>query len=92
MTHCLTVLLIVLIQLLCFNSYIQLTKTKVFVANRAADILKNSTIDEWKHVKGEMNPFDIGTRGITIEKLTKSDWLSGTIWLTDHPDLWLLSL
>ena len=25
----------------------------VFVANRAAEILENSTIDEWKHVKAK---------------------------------------
>ena len=67
-------------------------KQNVFVANRAVQILENSTIDEWKHVKGEMNPSDIGTRGITIEKLTESDWLSGPIWLKDHPDDWPSSL
>ena len=39
-----------------------------------------------------MNPSDIGTRGITIQKLTESDWLSGPIWLKDHPDDWPLSL
>ena len=39
-----------------------------------------------------MNPSDIGTRGITIEKLTESDWLAGPIWLKDHPDDWPLSL
>ena len=61
-------------------------KKNVFVANRAADILENSTIDEWKHVKSEINPSDIGTRGSTIEKLTESDWLSGPIWLKDYPD------
>ena len=67
-------------------------KQNIFVANRAAEILENSTIDEWKHVKGELNPSDIGTRGITIEKLTESDWLSGSIWLKDHPDDWPSSL
>ena len=67
-------------------------KQNVFVANRAAETLGNSTIDEWKHVKGETNQSNIGTRGITIEKLTESDWLSGPIWLKDHPDDWPLSL
>ena len=33
-----------------------------------------------------------GTWGTTIEKLTESDWLSGPIWLKDHPDDWPLSL
>ena len=48
-------------------------KQNVFYANRAADILENSTIDEWKHVNGELNSSDFGTRGITIQKLTKGD-------------------
>ena len=42
-------------------------KQNGFVANRAAEILEASTIDQWKHIKGELNPSDIGTRGITIE-------------------------
>ena len=67
-------------------------KQNVFVANRAAEILENSTIDEWKHVKDEMNPSDIGTRGITIEKLTESVWLLGPVWLKDQPNDWPLSL
>ena len=67
-------------------------KQNVFVANRAAEILESSTMDERKHVKGELNPSDIGTRGTTIEKLKESEWLSGPIWLKDHPDVWPLSL
>ena len=39
-----------------------------------------------------MNPSDLGTRGITIEKLNESEWLSGPFWLKDHPDDCLLSL
>ena len=61
-------------------------RQSVFVANRAAEILENSTIDEWNNVKGDLNPSDIGTREITIQKLTESDWLYGPIWLKDHPD------
>ena len=67
-------------------------RQNVFVANRAAaEILENSTIDEWKHIRGELNPSDIGTRGITIEKLSDSEWLTGPSWLRDHPDDWPLS-
>ena len=67
-------------------------RQNVFVANRAAEILENSTIDEWKHVIGELNPSDIGTRGNTNQKLTEGDWLSGPIWPKDHSDDWPLSL
>ena len=38
-------------------------KRNVFVANRAAEILEYSTIDEWKHIRGELNLSDIGTLG-----------------------------
>ena len=67
-------------------------RQNVFVANRAAEILEASTIDEWKHIKGELNPSDIGTRGITIEKLSESDWLSGPTWLKEKSENWSISL
>ena len=67
-------------------------KQNVFSANRSAEILETSTIDEWKHIKGELNPSDIGTRGITIEKLSDSDWFSGATWLKDHSEKWPISL
>ena len=63
-----------------------------FFANGAAEILEASTIDEWKHIKGELNPSDIGTRGITIEKLSKNDWLSGATWLKDFSENWSIFL
>ena len=49
-------------------------KQNVLVANRAAEFLENSTIDEWKQIRGELNPSDIGTRWLTVEKLPESDW------------------
>ena len=45
-------------------------KQNVFVANKATDILENSTVDGWKHIQSELNPSDIGTRGISIDKLS----------------------
>ena len=67
-------------------------RQNVFVANRAAEILETFTIDEWKHIRGELNPSDIGTRGRTIEKLCESDWLSGPTWLKDKSEKWPISL
>ena len=32
---------------------------QVFVANRAAEILENSLMYQWRHVKGVVNPADI---------------------------------
>ena len=47
-------------------------KQQVFVANRAAEILENSSMDQWRHVKGIENPADFGTRGMCIEGAKKS--------------------
>ena len=38
-----------------------------------------------------MNPSDIGTRGITFEKLSESDWLSGPNWLKNQSENWPIS-
>ena len=56
-------------------------KQQVFVANRATEILENSSMDQWRHVKGIENPADIGTRGMSIEGLKESGWLNGPAWL-----------
>ena len=52
-----------------------------FVANRVAEILDSSTVDEWRHILGGNNPADLGTRGLTIEELKLSAWLRGHEWL-----------
>ena len=61
-------------------------KQNVFVTNRAAEVLEASTFDGWKHIKGELDPSDIGTRGIIIQKLSESDCLSGPTWLKDQSE------
>ena len=52
-------------------------KQQVFVANRSSEIQENSSMDQWRHVKGVENPADIGTRGMPIEGLKESGWLNG---------------
>ena len=42
-------------------------KQHVFVANRAAEILESTSMDQWRHFKGVENTADIGTRGMFIE-------------------------
>ena len=56
-------------------------KQQVFVANRAAEILENSSMDQWRHVKGIENPADIGKIMMSIEGLKESRWLNGPAWL-----------
>ena len=56
-------------------------KQHVFVANRAAEIQANSSMDQWRLVKGIENASDIGTRGMSIEGLKEYRWLNGPAWL-----------
>ena len=63
-------------------------KQQVFVPNRAAEILENSSMDQWRHVKGVENAADIGTRGMTIEGLKESVWLNGPAWLQADGEKW----
>ena len=63
-------------------------KQHVFVANRAAKILENSSMDQWRHVKGVENPADIGTRGMSTEGLKESVWLNGPAWLQADEEKW----
>ena len=46
-------------------------KQQVIVANRVAEVLDNSTIDQWRPFEGKLNPADVRTRGMTVEALTK---------------------
>ena len=63
-------------------------KQQMFVANRAAEILGNSSMVQLRHVKGVENPADIGTRGMSIEGLKESVWLNGQAWLQRSVDNW----
>ncbi len=56
-------------------------KQPVFVGNRVGKILESSTIDQWHHVPGELNPADIVTRGLPASDLVHSQWLSGPDFL-----------
>ena len=56
-------------------------KKPVFVANRVAEILELTTIDEWNHVPTADNPADAGTRGLSANALLDSPWLKGSKFL-----------
>ena len=56
-------------------------KQPVFVANRVAEILELTTIDEWNHVPTVDNPADAGTRGLSAKTLLESTWLKGPDFL-----------
>ena len=56
-------------------------KKPVFVANRVAEILELTTVDEWNHVPTADNPADAGTRGLPANSLLDSPWLKGPKFL-----------
>ena len=47
-------------------------KQPVFVANRVAEILELTTVDEWNHVPTIDNPADAGTCGLSGKALLES--------------------
>ena len=49
---------------------------QIFVASKVEKILDESTVDEWGHMKGTMNPADISTRGVTVSQVLGSEWLN----------------
>ena len=56
-------------------------KEQLFAANMAAEILENSSIDQWRHVKGIEKHADFGARGISIEGLKQLGSINGPEWL-----------
>ena len=58
-----------------------LEKQPVFVANRVADILELTTVDEWFYVQSADNPADAGTRSLSSTALLESCWLKGPSFL-----------
>ena len=58
---------------------------KQFVSNRIKKINAKEYIN-WRHVRTDENPADLGSRGCTTAKLPES-WLTGPGWLS-KPDEW----
>ena len=56
-------------------------KKPVFVANRVAEVLELTTVDEWNQVPTADNPADAGTRGLPAKSLFDSPWLKGPKFL-----------
>ena len=60
---------------------------KQFVNNRVKKIRSKEFIT-WKHVPGEQNPADVGSRGCSATKLQQQEiWWKGPLWLI-HKDQW----
>ena len=63
-------------------------KQQEFVANRVAEIFDTTDDSQWNHVSGNNNPADIGTRAINVDKLKRSEWLTGPAWLKQRENEW----
>ncbi|XP_060573880.1 uncharacterized protein LOC132731684 [Ruditapes philippinarum] len=48
-----------------------------YVSNRVEVIKRDSSPEQWRYVSTQMNPADVGTRGIQADKLQESKWLNG---------------
>ena len=57
------------------------SKQPVFVANRVAEILESTSIDQWFHVLSGDNSADTGTRGITADSLKQRSWVNDPSFL-----------
>ena len=63
-------------------------RQQVFVAKRVGEILDQPTVDEWRQVKGTINPADIGSRGVNVSQLLESERLNGPTWFKQNPGSW----
>ena len=56
-------------------------KEPTIVANCVAERLDSSTVDEWHYIAGLKNAVDLGTRGISFDDVSRSNWIQGPNWL-----------
>lgn len=62
---------------------------KLYVANRVKEILKNSQVQNWNHVRTKQNPADLVSRGLAAEELIASKlWWNGPKWLQCKQEQW----
>ncbi|XP_060831683.1 uncharacterized protein LOC132915932 [Bombus pascuorum] len=62
---------------------------KTFVANRVADIQRQTQTSEWRHLSTTDNPADLISRGQTPEDLLRSTmWQQGPKWLQKAEKYW----
>ncbi|XP_055842769.1 uncharacterized protein LOC129909721 [Episyrphus balteatus] len=62
---------------------------QTFVANRTAEILKNTAVTDWSHVVSGENPADLATRGVSPVDLRESSlWWNGPHWLLKPQSIW----
>ena len=62
-------------------------RQQVCIANRVSEVLETTTVHQWRHCPGDINPADDATRGISITDLTDT-WFTGPSFLLKTPENW----
>ena len=64
-------------------------RLKTFEANRVSEIQEIVPPERWKHIKGNENLADAGSRGVLPKDIVNHElWWSGPHWLTSDPSTW----
>ena len=67
----------------------QSRENKPFVAHRVGEIHEKSNPNQWRYVTTDLNPADLGTRGMTAQELTDSSkWWNGPNFLCNPEAEW----
>ncbi|XP_008478454.1 uncharacterized protein LOC103515297 [Diaphorina citri] len=62
---------------------------KTFVANRVVNILDRTDPHQWKHIRTDLNPADLGSRGCLPSQIVNHDlWWHGPAFLQESQDKW----
>ncbi len=59
-----------------------------FVANRLEVIRNQSNVNNWRHIRSNLNPADGASRGLCIKDHTKDIWLHGPEFLLSPEETW----
>ena len=66
-----------------------LSRFWTFVANRISEIRKHSTLEQWNHVIGALNPANLVSRQTVFNNASLSEWFNGPMFLQDPELKWL---
>ena len=62
---------------------------RAYVYNRLKEVMELSKADEWRWTPTDLQPADLGSRGVTAKELAQSRlWKKGPTFLMDGPDTW----
>ena len=67
----------------------QSRECKAFISHCVREIHEFSAPNQWRYVPTDVNPADLGTRGLTVEELASSDlWWNGPEFLKKSKQDW----